>query len=76
MKKKPLQYLLVNGNMGMALCPQLSDILSLMSERSWGLSVSLEDMADLPTHESKTARSHAKDFIGGYISYRFRLDKY
>jgi hypothetical protein len=72
LKKRPLQYLLVNGNLGMAHCPNLSDVLSLMSERSWGISVTLEDLSDLHVSAStqrhaSTNKPHSTDFSGGYV---------
>ena len=73
MKKKSPQYVLVNGNIPMALCPHLSDVLSLLSDRSWGIAVTLEDLADVKEDHlnNKQKKSmmhvgtHTTDFSGG-----------
>ena len=53
LKKKSLQYLLVNGNVPMSMCPHLTDVLSLMSEKSWGIAITLEDMVEIKDHVKK-----------------------
>ena len=71
MKKKSPQYVLLNGNMQMSLCPHLYDIFALLSDRSWGIAVSLEDMAEVKDAQQPTHKIHAtsNEFNIGWVEY-------
>ena len=72
LKKHSLQYLLLNGNVRMSLCPNVSDILSIMSDKSWGICVTLGDMLDIKDHvKKKAAVGEATDYsVGSHKAMR------
>lgn len=48
----------------MSLCPHISDVLSLLSDRSWGIAVTLDDMMETrePVKSVKHQPSDTADF--------------
>ena len=72
-RRKTPQYLLLNGNMKASLSSNFSDVLHLLTERSWGLTISLQDMAIANSKGDKNSKSKLSgpkvagpkiDFIG------------
>jgi hypothetical protein len=71
-RRKTPQYILLHGNMAGSLASHFSDIFHLLTERTWGLSVSLQDLAVTPsaaarpgtTAKSKGASAQQLDFMG------------
>ena len=61
-RRRPPQYILLNGNMPLSASPYLADILYLCTERTWGIHVSLQDMLELKVPVKKSSKE-AKDIV-------------
>ena len=66
-RRKTPQYLCLDGNMPLSLSTNFSDVMHLLTERTWGLSVSLQDMTVIEDdNKKKQSNSKSKlDFVGG-----------
>ena len=65
-KRKTPQYILFNGNMDASLSPHFIDVVHLLTDRTWGISVTLQDLAPAMDKKKSKKKGTTKDldFIG------------
>ena len=70
-KRKTPQYILFNGNMDASLSPHFIDVVHLLTDRTWGISVTLQDLAPAMDKKKSKKKGTTKDldFIGTQYAF-------